>query len=172
MSNAIETTIEPLILVLRGKRVILDADLARLYGATTARFNEQVRRNESRFPPDFMFRLTSEEKDKVIAKCDHLRRLKFSRWLPTAFTEHGAIMAANVLNSERAIEVSVLVVRAFVRMRDLMALSRELSSELTEIKRRLADHDTSIESIVNALRQLMQPDLPPQQRIGFGVEGE
>ena len=119
------TTIEPLILVLRGKRVILDADLARLYGVTTKRLNEQVHRNESRFPQDFVFRLTEEEKTEVVANCDHRRKLKYSRWLPNAFTEHGAIMAANVLSSTRAIEVSVLVVRAFVRMRDLMALRKE-----------------------------------------------
>jgi hypothetical protein len=113
------TTLVPLervtqsILVIRGQKVMLDADLAELYATTTKRLNEQVKRNRARFPADFMFPLTNEEKAEVVANCDHLSRLKFSSVLPMAFTEHGAIMAASVLNSARAVEMSVFVVRAF-----------------------------------------------------------
>src|SRR5512137_2989191 len=107
--------IEERILLIRGQRVMLDADLAGLYGTTTKRLNEQVKRNRSRFPEDFMFQLTKKEKAEVVAICDHLAKLKFSPVLPNAFTEHGAIMVASVLNSKRAIEVSVYVVRTFVR---------------------------------------------------------
>ncbi len=97
--------------------MILDTDLAKLYGVTTKRLNEQVKRNRERFPEDFMFQLTPEERSEVVANCDHLSKLKFSPVLPCAFTEHGAIMAASILNTPRAIETSVLVVRAFVRLR-------------------------------------------------------
>ena len=107
--------IESRILHIRGLRVMIDADLAELYGVTTRRLNEQVKRNIKRFPPDFVFRLSSDEKAEVVAICDHLAGLKFSKTLPYAFTEHGAIMAANVLNSARAVEMSVFVVRAFVK---------------------------------------------------------
>jgi hypothetical protein len=121
------------IVFLRGQRVILDADLARLYGVTTKRLNQQVNRNRSRFPEDFMFQLTSEEKTEVVANCDHLSKLKFSPVFPYAFTEHGAIMAASVLNTPRAIETSVLVVRAFVRLREMVATHRELARKLAEL---------------------------------------
>ena len=103
------------IFTVRGERVILDTDLAATYGVTTKRLNEQVKRNADRFPPDFSFQLTEEEKAEVVANCDHLERLKFSTILPRAFTEHGAIMAANVRKSRRAAHMSVFVVRAFVK---------------------------------------------------------
>ncbi len=107
------------ILQLRGQRVMLDADLAELYGVTTKRLNEQVKRNADRFPGDFMFQLNAAEKAEVVANCDHLDQLKFSSSLPYAFTEHGALMLGNVLKSSRAIEVSLLVVRAFVQIREM-----------------------------------------------------
>ncbi len=124
--------VQKTILLIRSEKVILDADLATLYGVSTKRLNEQVKRNPGRFPDDFMFQLTNEEKAEVVANCDHLRRLKFSPNLPYAFTEHGAIMAANVLNSERAVEASVEIVRAFVRPRQLLASNVELSRRLDE----------------------------------------
>jgi hypothetical protein len=105
------------ILMIRGHKVMVDADLANLYGVTTKRLNEQVKRNRERFPDDFMFQLTAEEKEQVVANCDHLARLKFSPAIPNVFTEHGAIMAASVLNTPRAVEMSVYVVRAFIRLR-------------------------------------------------------
>jgi hypothetical protein len=158
------------IVFLRGQRVILDADLARLYGVTTKRLNQQVNRNRSRFPEDFMFQLTSEEKTEVVANCDHLSKLKFSPVLPYAFTEHGAIMAASVLNTPRAIETSVLVVRAFVRLREMVATHRELARKLAELEVRFEDHDEKIEAIFEVIRQLMAPTDRPRRRIGFEVK--
>ena len=111
--------IEQTILLIRGHRVMLDTDLADLYGVTTKRLNEQVKRNRNRFPADFMFQLTSTEKAEVVANCDHLKKLKFSPVRPFVFTEHGAVMVASVLNSKRAIEVSIYVVRAFVALREM-----------------------------------------------------
>ena len=111
--------IEQSILLIRGQKVMLDSDLAELYGASTKAFNQAIKRNGDRFPADFMFRLTEEEKREVVTNCDHLRKLKFSNALPAAFTEHGAIFAATVLNTPRAITVSLYVVRAFVKVREL-----------------------------------------------------
>jgi hypothetical protein len=116
--------IQSRIVVLRGQRVLLDADLAILYGVSTKRLNEQVKRNRRKFPEDFFFTLTAAEKTEVVAKCDHLHRLKFSPSLPNAFTEHGAIQAANILNSATASEMSVQIVRAFVRLRQLINQSQ------------------------------------------------
>ena len=115
---------EQTILLIRGHRVMLDADLAHLYGVTTKRLNEQVKRNRNRLPTDFMFQLTSKEKAEVVANCDHLTKLKFSPAKPLAFTEHGAVMVASVLNSKRAIEVSIYVVRAFVKVREVLGSHR------------------------------------------------
>ncbi len=116
--------IERKILLIRGQKVMLDSDLAKLYGVTTKRLNEQVKRNKSRFPEDFMFQLTVDEKAEVVASCDHLSRLKFSPVLPFAFAEHGAIMAASVLNTQRAADVSIYVVRAFVRLREILSTTK------------------------------------------------
>src|ERR1700710_3080092 len=124
--------VERRILMIRGEKVLLDADLADLYGATTKRLNEQVRRNRDRFPADFMFQLKAEEKSEVVANCDHLARLKFSPSLPLAFTEHGAIMAANVWSPPRAIAASVMVVRAFVRLRQMLASHADLARKLED----------------------------------------
>lgn len=151
---------------------MLDADLARLYGVTTKRLNEQVKRNRGRFPEDFMFRLTAPEKAEVVANCDHLQRLKFSPALPHAFTEHGAIMLASVLNSRRAIEVSVYVVRAFVRFRRLLSTHRELAQKLAELERKVQGHDEHIRSLFEAIRQLMASPEPQRRRIGFLTQGK
>ncbi len=128
--------VERSILVLRTQRVILDADLAELYGVTTKRLNEQVKRNRSRFPTDFMFQLTVEEKAEVVANCDHLSRIKFSPVLPHAFTEHGAIMVASVLSAERAVEVSIYVVRAFIRLRQMLSSHDDLARKVNELESR------------------------------------
>jgi hypothetical protein len=160
--------IEQRILLIRGEKVIVDADLAEFYGVPTKRLNEQVKRNRERFPEDFMFQLTPGEKVEVVANCDHLSRLKFSKALPYAFTEHGTIMAASVLNSPRAIEVSVFIVRAFVRLRRTIAEHKELARKMAQFERRLMDHDDQILSLVQAIRQLMSPEpLPKKRRIGF-----
>jgi hypothetical protein len=161
--------IEPRILLLRGERVILDADLAQLYGTSTKAFNQAVKRNAGRFPGDFRFQLNAGEKQEVVTNCDHLAKLKFARTLPYAFTEHGAIMAAGVLNTPRAIAVSVYVVRAFVRLRKLLRTHDELAQKLGELERRIASHDESIRALVTAIRQLAEPATASSGRrpIGF-----
>jgi ORF6N domain len=132
---------------------MIDADLAELYGVPTKRLNEQVKRNLARFPQEFMFQLTADEKQEVVAHCDHLKNLKFSRTLPFAFTEYGAIQAANVLNSLEAIEVGLYVVRAFIRLRELLASNQELAQRLDEIEerieRKLDTHDQAIAGLIN-----------------------
>ena len=160
--------IEPCILMLRGQRVILDADLAELYGTSTKALNQAVKRNEERFPSDFRFRLTVTERQEVVTNCDHLARLKFSRTLPYAFTEHGAVMAASVLNTPRAIDVSVYVVRAFVKLRQWLSTHKDLAAKLAELERKVGAHDTAIQSLMAAIRRLMEPPpAPPRPRIGF-----
>jgi len=162
--------IERSILFLRGQKVMLDADLADLYGVTTKRLNEQARRNAERFPKDFLFQLTPEEKTEVVAKCDHLAKLKFSPVPPYAFTEHGAIMAASVLNSPRAVEVSVYVVRAFVRLREFAGTNKEIMAKLDQLERRVVSHDKAIISLFDAIRQMMKPAEKERKPIGFKVE--
>ena len=159
--------IEGKILVIRGRKVILDSDLADLYGVTTRRLNEQVKRNRARFPADFLFQLTREEKTEVVAICDHLRRIKFSPVIPFAFTEHGAIMAASVLNTRRAVEVGVYVVRAFVRLREYVAMNRELIGKLKELEHRVAGHDRHIRDLFTTIRGLMPQEARPVRKIGF-----
>lgn len=159
--------IESKILLIRGQKVMLDADLAELYGVETRRLNEQVSRNTERFPLDFMFQLTAEEFANLKSQ------FATSSWggrrkLPFVFTEHGAIMAASVLNSQRAIEISVHVVRAFVHLRDLVSSNKELSAKLDQLERKVAGHDRAIAELINAIRQLMAPSTPNKKRpIGF-----
>jgi hypothetical protein len=170
--------IESRIVVLRGLRLMIDADLAALYGVTTKRLNEQVKRNADRFPGDFMFKLTPDEKAKVVANCDHLAKLKFSKVLPFAFTEHGAIQAANVLASPQAVEMGIFVVRAFVRMRELASVHADLAKRLSELEQKTEGlaltHDTfsrntrnQLKQLIEAVNQLMAPPDPPKRPIGF-----
>lgn len=162
--------VERTILLVRGQKVILDADLSKLYGVTTKRLNQQVKRNSDRFPEDFMFRLTQKEKDKVVANCNHLSNLRFSPALPHAFTEHGAIMAASVLNTPHAIESSIFVVRAFVRLRQILATHTELARKLLELEAHLKDHDQQIQAIFEVIHQLMAPPEKPKKKIGYTVK--
>ena len=155
------------ILLIRTERVILDADLADFYGVSTKRLNEQVQRNRGRFPEDFLFQLTPEEKAEVVAFCDHLRKLKYSKTLPLAFTEHGALMAASVLNSPRAIEASILIVRTFVELRTLLAENRELGQRVLKIEEELIEHSSQIGDISEVLRQLANSSIQPKRHIGF-----
>ena len=159
--------IEQAILVIRGQRVMLDSDLAKLYGVSTKALNQAVKRNTDRFPKDFMFRLTQQEKSEVVTNCDHLSKLKFSPTMPFAFTEHGAIMVANVLNSERAVEVSIYVVRAFVKLREMLGTHKALAQKLAELERQVESHDSHIRSLFEAIRQLMEPPTQKSRRIGF-----
>jgi len=158
--------VESRILLIRGQKVMLDADLADLYGVETKALNQAVRRNINRFPQDFMFRLTRQEKQEVVTNCDHLRNLKFSPVLPSAFTEHGALMLASVLNSRRAIEASVFVVRAFVKLREMLASNRDLARRLDEMEKK---YDTQFKVVFDAIRELMKPPEKPRRRIGFGA---
>ena len=156
------------IVAVRGRRVIVDADLAALYGVPTKRLNQQVRRNPKRFPADFVFRLSDGERAEVVAKCDHLARLRFSVNLPLVYTEHGALMASSVLKTRRAVEVSLHVVRALVQMRNALAAHREIAGRLDQLERRVGSHDQTIVEILRALRELMRPAEPPKRRrIGF-----
>jgi hypothetical protein len=161
--------VQQAILFIRGEKVILDTDLALIYGVSTKRLNEQVKRNRRRFPDDFMFQLTSEEKAEVVANCDHLRRLKFSPNLPHAFTEHGTIMAANVLNSERAVQASVEIVRAFVRLRLMLASNAELSRRLDDLE---SKYDRQFKTVFDAIRQLMSPPPSDRKRIGLHLRSQ
>jgi len=158
--------IEKKIYLIRGHKVMLDTDLAILYGVTTKRLNEQVKRNHDRFPEDFMFQLNEKEKAEVVANCDHLRRLKFSPKLPYAFTEHGAIMLAAVLNSPIAVQASIQVVRVFVRLRQMLASNAELSRKLDALEKK---YDYQFKIVFDAIRQLMTPPEPEKRKIGFQV---
>jgi len=152
------------ILVIRGQKVMLDRDLAELYGVETKRLNQQVSRNITRFPADFMFQLTDEEKTEVVANCNHLNVLKFSKTNPYAFTEHGAVMLASVLNSEKAVQTSILVVRAFIQLRKMLASHEELAKKINELELK---YDKKFSIVFQALRQLIDKPKPLRKTIGF-----
>jgi len=154
---------------------MIDADLAALYGVSTKRLNEQVRRNSERFPPDFVFQLTPEEHTTLrsqFATSNKAIGRGGRRYLPYAFTEHGALMAANVLNSPRAVEVSVYVVRAFVRLREIITSNKELARKLDGLEKKLATHDQAIAVLIEILRQMMNPPAPKRRGIGFVIDTE
>ena len=158
------------ILVLRNHKVILDTDLAELYGVPVKRLNEQIKRNRRRFPPDFLFTLTrAEDRDLRSQNATSTSAHGGRRYLPHAFTEHGAIMAATVLNSKRAIEMSVFVVRAFVQMRQATVFNQHVVSKLAELEARLDGHDGEIQGLVDAIRELIEPLPANNRRIGFEV---
>jgi len=188
--------VEGLIRLVRGQRVILDADLAQVYGVTTKRLNEAVKRNRQRFPSDFMFQLTAEEvaslRSQIATSSGEAMRSQIAtaseqamrsqivtaskrnvRFLPYAFTEHGAIQAANVLNSDRAVQMGVFVVRAFVKMRETLVAHRELAEKLTELEKsllaRLDTHDHLITGNIKELHRLASPPAPSRKQIGFQV---
>jgi hypothetical protein len=164
--------------VLRGLKVMIDADLAELYGVPTKALNQAVKRNAGRFPPDFMFQLDAAEKVEVVTNCDHLSKLKFSRSLPFAFTEFGAVALANVLASDRAVEMGIYVVRAFVRLRQAASLHEDLAKRLAEIEEKTerleSSHDTfsrntrnQLRQVFEAIRELTMPPDPPKRPMGF-----
>jgi hypothetical protein len=170
--------ITTLIVTVRGKRVILDRDLAALYGVPTFRFNEAVKRNRNRFPEDFMFQLTGDEAACLTSQIAMSKsRRGGRRTLPYAFTEHGTVMAANILRSPKAIQMSVFVVRAFIRMRQMLIEQRGLARKLAELEKeltaRLDLHESAITEMMGQIRQLLSPPPepePPKKRIGFLVE--
>jgi hypothetical protein len=170
------------ILEIRGRKVMLSHDLAALYGVSTKAFNQAVKRNANRFPPDFIFQLTQEEAQTLrsqsvtsnVARSRSqivtLKRGSNIKYLPYAFSEHGAVMAATILNSPRAVEVSVFVVRAFVRLSRVAADQRQLAIKLAELERKLAVHDRSFQVVFATIKQLMQPPEPKKKRIGFATD--
>ena len=166
------------ILVLRGLRVLLDTELADLYGVSTKRLNEQVKRNVERFPEDFLFRLSAAEVEMLNRSqiATGSRKHRNPRFPPFAFTEHGAIMASMVLNSPHAVEMSVYVVRAFVKLRELLSSNRELARRFaqleTRLDKKLTEHDQQIAAILSAIRQLMHPPAPKRRGIGFTADFE
>ena len=177
-NTALVPRIEGRIQVIRGLRVMVDVDLAALYGVPTKRLNEQVKRNRERFPPDFLFQLTAAEKAEVVANCDHLQKLKFSKVLPYTFTEHGAIQAANVLASAQAVEMGIYVVRAFVHLREALSTNADVAKRLAELEMRTESlelsHDTfsrntrlQLRQLLDAVRELTTPPDPPKRPIGF-----
>ena len=165
---ALAIPVESRILIFRHHRVILDSDLAELYGVPVKRLNEQVKRNRERFPADFMFRLNAKEYEVLRSQSATSKETRGGRrYLPYAFTEHGAIMAATVLNSKRAVEMSVFVVRAFVRLREMLASNRRLAAKIDELEQRLDTHDASIQELIEAIKELMLPADSTRSRIGF-----
>jgi hypothetical protein len=201
--SSLHGPLEPLILVIRNQRVILDADLARLYGVATKAFNQAVKRNSERFPEDFAFQLTVSEVTQLrsqtvtsrTAALDSVQegsnrsqnvtslnrsqivtgsqKHRDPRFRPWAFTEHGAVMAANILRSERAVQMSVFMVRAFVRLREHVAANQAILKRLAEIDRTLLQHDTALLDLYEKLLPLLQPPPdPPKRRIGFHSKGK
>ena len=168
--KAVAVSIDLRILILRRQRVILDTALAELYDVAVKRLNEQTKRNRKRFPADFMFQITPRENKSLRSQfaTSNIGR-GGRRSLPYAFSEHGAIMAATVLNSERAVEMSVFVVRAFVRLREMLAANKELAARIEELEEHLKTHDGTIEEIINAIRKLTNPPLNRRSKIGFAL---
>jgi len=159
--------------LIRGQRVMLDFDLAMIYGVTTKRLNEQLKRNRLRFPADFAFQLTVQEfrtlKSQIATSSSHGGKRK----LPWVFTEHGALMLASVLNSAIAVQASVRVVRAFVRLREMVAANAQLAAKLEELERRFDSHDEAIANLFATLKQLLEPsEAPKRKEIGFHVREE
>ena len=159
--------IDRAILNIRGVKVMIDADLAELYGVSTSRLNEQVKRNRDRFPADFMFQLTMEEKEDVIANCDHLKKLKYSPYLPFAFTEHGSVMLASVINSKVAILANIQIVRSFVKLREILDSNKLLSVRLEELEKK---YDKQFRVVFEAIRQLMSPEKTEREPIGYKIK--
>lgn len=170
-TNLVEPTeaLESRILTVRDQKVMLDEDIAALYGVSTKRLNEQVKRNARRFPGDFTFRLTAQDFREVMqmrsqSATASKRNVRFP---PFVFTEHGALMAASILDSQVAVEMSIAVVRAFVRMRSVLGQNKELARKLEELDRKYSRHDGELKVIFNTLRELMEPAKTRRRRIGF-----
>ena len=158
------------ILFIRNQKVMIDRDLGELYGVTTKRLNEQVKRNINRFPNNFMFQLTENEKEYVVANCDHLKKLKFSKSLPYALTEHGTMMLGNVLNSERAVSFSIRIIEVFVKMRNFISENEILKNEIDNIKKKLINQDKNIELVFSYLDELVDKPENKIERTKIGYK--
>src|SRR5271166_2966903 len=167
-SGIVPNSIENQIFLVRDQKVLLDSDLAKLYDVKVKALNQAVKRNEDRFPPDFVFQLTAEENEALRSQTVTSKSSRGGRrYAPYAFTEHGAIMAASVLNSPRAVEMSIYVVRAFLRLREMLATHRALAAKLAELEQRLETTDHRIVEIIKAIHVLAMPPEKPTRQIGF-----
>ena len=162
--------IEQVILLIRGQRVMLDRDLAALYGVTTGNLNKAVERNAERFPPDFMFQLTADEAEALRFQFGSLKRGQHFKYLPQVFTQEGVAMLSSVLRSPRAVQVNIAIMRVFVRLRATLALHKELAHKLAELERKIEGHDTSIRTLFDAIRELAAPPATPRREIGYHVK--
>ena len=167
---AVPEVIERKIILLRGQKVILDSHIAELYGVETNDLKRAVRRNKERFPDDFMLQLTVEEYDSLRRQIGALKRGEHSKYLPVAFTEQGIAMLSGVLRSKRAVLVNIEIMRAFVRLREILATHKDLAQKLEELEQKYESHDHKINAVFEAIRQLMVPPNAPKRRIGFDVE--
>lgn len=164
-------TIEHRILFIRGHKVMLDRDLADLYNVKTRALRQQAKRNSKRFPPDFMFQLSKSEADILVSQNVTPKRRSFGGSLPYVFTEQGIAMLSSVLTSDRAIEVNIMIMRAFVKLRELLITHKDLARKIEDLERKHQQHDLNIQQIFAAIRKLMTPEpVPPRQRIGFRVD--
>lgn len=166
--------IQRVIFLIRGEKIMLDADLARLYGVTTGNLNKAIKRNLQRFPPEFMFQLSADEAEDLIFQTGRSKGRGGRRHLPYAFSEQGVAMLSTVLRSERAVQVNIAIMRAFVQLRRVLGSHADLARKLTELEQRIAGHDAAIRSLFEAIRQLMEPPTPPtptpEPEIGFHVK--
>lgn len=165
-----QENVNELIYLIRGQKVMLDADLAELYNVPTKRLNEQVRRNKKRFPSDFMFKLTKGEADSLRSQIAALKtgRGRHRKYVPLAFTEQGVAMLSGVLNSDRAIEVNITIMRAFVRIRQMVSLNRAMVKRLASLERRVVGHDTDVQHLYKLIQDLQES--PQMVGIGFELE--
>jgi hypothetical protein len=163
----LQQDIENKIFLIRNRKVMLDYDLAILYGTLTKRLNEQVKRNAGRFPEDFMFQLTKQELKEVVANCDHLRNIRFSHSLPYAFTEHGILMLSSVLNSDKAIEVNIQIMRTFTKLRALMEVHKDLREKIEDMERK---YDAQFQMVFRAVKKLLEPPKPKKPRVPYGFQ--
>ena len=162
-----EEVIMSKIILIRGQKVMISNDLAELYGVSTKRLNEQVKRNSKRFPHHFMLQLTKQEKDKVVANCDHLQNLKYSPYLPYVFTEHGTVMLANILNSDWAIQVSIRIVEIYIKMREYILTNKDLLLKMEQLEKRVGQQDEKIVLVFNYLKRFIEVQEKPRKRVGF-----
>ncbi|MFH1288982.1 MAG: ORF6N domain-containing protein [bacterium] len=162
--------IEQRIFLIRGHKVMIDRDIADLYDVETKYLNRQVKRNIERFPVEFMFQLTEEEKNELVPIFHRFISIKHSSTLPYAFTEHGVAMLASVLKSERAVRMSISIIKAFVKLREIVSSHKELIYKLNELERKTEKHDEEILAIFEAIRQLMIIEENPKKKVGFNIE--
>ena len=166
LSLTTQEKIEQVIFLVRGKKIMIDRDLAALYGVKTFRLNEQVKRNIKRFPEDFMFQLSNAEKNELIANCDRFKSLKHSTSNPYVFTEQGIAMLSSILNSDRAIEVNIQIMRTFVKLRELMLVHKDLRQKIEEMENK---YDYQFKVVFDTIKKLLDPPEKPKNPIGFHV---